>query len=108
MTNTEIIIKEVIENELYTEKQVEEFISKGCCVPVHTYAEWKSIGCQVSKGEKAKIITKLWKFTDKKKKGEKIDDNEEEQKAYNHYYLAKAFLFDASQVEVMKSNQDNL
>ncbi|MDD3205022.1 MAG: ArdC-like ssDNA-binding domain-containing protein [Lachnospiraceae bacterium] len=100
MTNTEIIIREAIKKGLYTEKEVNELIARGYTVPLHTYTEWINMGCQVSKGEKAKIETKLWKFTNKKTKGDKPD----EEKAYNHYYLAKAFLFDASQVEGIKSN----
>src|SRR5574344_642377 len=98
MTNTEIITSEVIANGIYTKEQVEIFAQKGFTVPVHTYAEWKSLGCQVKKGEKAIIQTRLWRFSSKAVTIKDNDGNETEEQD-NHYYLAKAFLFDIKQVE---------
>lgn len=93
MTNTQIIINEAIENGLYTKEEVEAILETGHMIPLHTFQTWKSAGYIVRKGEHAKITTRLWKYTSKKKSAEA--DGE----ALNHYYLAKAFLFTADQVE---------
>lgn len=104
MTNTEIITSEVIAKGIYTKEQVEMFAKKGFAVPVHTYAERKSLGCQVKKGQKAIIETRLWKFSSKVVTLTDNDGNETEGQD-NHYYLAKAFLFDIQQVEKITEQQ---
>jgi hypothetical protein len=98
MTNTEIIASEVIAHGIYTKEQVEIFAKEGVVVPVHTYAEWKAFGFQVKRGEKAIIETRLWRFSSKAVTIKDNDGNETEEQD-NHYYLAKAFLFDIKQVE---------
>ena len=104
MTNTQIIANEVITAGIYTKEQVELFAKKGFTVPVHTYAEWKALGCQVVKGQKAIIETRLWKFSSKVVTLKDTDGNETE--GYdNHYYLAKAFLFDIKQVEKIQEQK---
>ncbi|GFI31624.1 hypothetical protein IMSAGC013_03021 [Lachnospiraceae bacterium] len=96
MTNTQIIISEAIANGIYTKEEVDAILESGRMIPVHTFQTWKSAGYIVRKGEHAKITTRLWKFTNKKA-GEADGDADGE--ANNHYYLAKAFLFTADQVE---------
>lgn len=98
MTNTQIIINEALANGLYTKEQIEEILASGHMIPLHTFQAWKSAGYVVKKGEHARITTRLWKFTNKAKKSadakENTDDTEND-----HYYLSKAFLFTADQVE---------
>ena len=98
MTNTEIIINEALANGLYTEEQIENILASGHMIPLHTFKAWKEAGYIVKKGEHARITTRLWKFTNKAKKSEEADENTEGTE-HNHYYLAKAFLFTADQVE---------
>ena len=98
MTNTEIIINEALANGLYTEEQIENILASGHMIPLHTFKVWKDNGYIVKKGEHARITTRLWKFTSKAKKSEEADENTEGTEN-NHYYLAKAFLFTADQVE---------
>ena len=89
MTNAEIILSE----------QVLHNISED----LHTFAKWKALGYTVKKGEKAAVQTKLWKMTKKKAKADDDkQDGEDVEEQQNHYYLAKAFLFKRSQVEVTK------
>lgn len=102
MTNTEIIISEAVANGLYTMEQVENILSSGHMIPLHTFQTWKNAGYIVKKGEHARITTRLWRFTNKAKKysdeaGENTDGT-----GNNHYYLAKSFLFTADQVERIK------
>ena len=94
MTNFEIIVNEAIQNKLYTKEEVIERIQANGELPLHTFQAWKSKGYAVKKGEKATIITKLWKyktFTVKNEQGEE----EERTKCY----LFNAYLFTEQQVE---------
>lgn len=102
MTNTEIIINEALANGLYTKEQIEIILASGQMIPLHTFKAWKDNGYIVKKGEHARITTRLWKYTNKTKKGTDADENTDGT-AHNHYYLAKAFLFTADQVEKIVS-----
>ena len=104
MTNTQIITSEVIAAGIYTKEQVEAFAKRGFTVPVHTYTEWKQLGCQVIKGQKAIIETRLWKFSSKVVTLKDKNGNETEGQD-NHYFLAKAFLFDIKQVEKIQEQK---
>ena len=97
MTNLEIIASEAILNNLYTKEEVESIMSEGCVLPIHTFAIWKSMGYIVKKGEHAKIVTKLWKMTNKKE----VDEDTYEVKNKQHMYLVKSYLFTKDQVEKM-------
>jgi hypothetical protein len=110
MTNTQLIINEAINTEIYTEESMKEFIEKNSMLPLNTFLGWKSLGYTVKKGEKAMIKTKLWKFTNYKKrklteefndmsKIMEISKDIEVPEKPNHYYLTNATLFDISQVE---------
>ncbi len=92
MTNTDIIISEAVANGLYTMEQIENILASGHMIPLHTFQAWKSYGYSVKKGEHARITTRLWRFTNKAKKNEDVDENTDGTDN-NHYYLAKAFLF---------------
>ncbi len=98
MTNTQIIINEAVANGLYTLEEVEKILASGHMIPLHTFQTWKSEGYIVRKGEHARITTRLWKFTNKAKKNEETGENTDGAEN-DHYYLAKAFLFTADQVE---------
>lgn len=102
MTNSEIIISEIKGHELMTDEQIVEFIKEHAFLPLNTYAEWKRLGYVVKRGEHATITSKLWRFTDKKKKGTwpktELDKSAEKQDN-GRYYLAKAFLFTSEQVQ---------
>lgn len=101
MTNTEIIINEAVENGLYTMEQIENILASGHMIPLHTFQAWKSAGYIVKKGEHARITTRLWRFTNKSKKNNEVDENTDGA-GNDHYYLAKAFLFTSDQVERIK------
>ena len=55
-----------------------------------TYQEWKKLGYQVQRGEKATLQTKLWKVTQKKN-----DKGEKEKRMY----MVNASLFSDKQVK---------
>lgn len=101
MTNTEIIINEAVENGLYTMEQIENILASGHMIPLHTFQAWKSAGYIVKKGEHARITTRLWRFTNKSRKNNEVDENTDGTNN-EHYYLAKAFLFTSDQVERIK------
>lgn len=66
MTNLEIVAHEAIANKIYTKEQIESMATTMQDFGLHTYGEWRKMGYQVRKGEKAKIATHLWKKTSKK------------------------------------------
>ena len=87
MTNMEIIMLEM------TTRNIDE--------ELHTLMKWKSLGFKVKKGEHG-IETRLWKYNPKKKEQNNAPedaDEETKQKYKSGFYLAKAYLFKASQVE---------
>lgn len=65
-----------------------------------TFNEWKRNGFMVKKGEHARLTVSIWK--PRKYKAETKDGEEIEQTDSSSFYLAKAFLFDRSQVEAME------
>lgn len=115
MTNLQIIIDEAITNNLYTQEEIETKIKELGFCPVQTFQGWKALGYFVKKGQKAKINTKLWKFTNYKKRAltetekEKlsmimeVSDDATTTDKKNHYYMTNAALFDLSQVEKTKN-----
>ncbi|ACA63329.1 hypothetical protein [Lactobacillus phage c5] len=60
MTNMEIVAHEAIVNKIYTKEQIESMATTMQDFGLHTYGEWRKMGYQVRKGEKAKIATHLW------------------------------------------------
>jgi hypothetical protein len=68
---------------------------------IHTYAEWKSLGQQVQKGQNAIAKFTIWMFTDKPSKAAlaaAAAAGKEEADADPHYYMKEAAFFSASQV----------
>lgn len=82
MTNQEIIEKEKM------------MLGMSVIEPLHTFAKWKSLGFKVKKGEHAVCQTKLWK-----RKGKKVETDENEEIEINNFYMTKAYLFTLKQVE---------
>ena len=104
MTNEEIIERVAI--ELYGEEKVRKIIQSGYEIPLHTLIGWnqRSGGrLKVRKGEHG-IETKLWKLKKNRKSKQDSKDNieDEEDLEKGNYYLCKAYLFTASQVEPVK------
>ena len=95
MTNEEIIIREAVSNNIFTQEEVEKYVSKGMLIPFHTFTTWREMGYKIKKGEKG-LATHLWKYKSHK---DKDKDQEGEQKEGYCYYLAKAYLFTLDQVE---------
>lgn len=96
MTNMEIVAHEAIMNNIYTKEQIESMALAMQDFGLHTYGEWKKLGYQVRKGEKAKIATHLWK---KSKKPEYEEAENGKVKKNQRFYLCKAYLFTRDQVE---------
>lgn len=67
--------------------------------PIHTFAEWKSRGYFVNKGEKAVARFTIWMFTDRPNKAAQQEAEKEgkEAAADPHYYMKEACFFTMSQ-----------
>lgn len=102
MTNIQIIANDAIANNLYTEEQVEELFSTMGCLPLFTFAEWKKKGYFVKKGQKAKMVSYIWKMKSEKTTAQDKNGNDVEVNETN-FYKVKAFLFDETQVEKAKT-----
>lgn len=89
MNNTQIIAAESIAKGIFSEEQVNAFLAEGA-LPIHTYEAWKKAGFAVCKGQKARLITKLWKPAKVK--------NKETGKLEEGYVKATSFLFTEDQV----------
>ena len=101
MTNEQIIAEIAI--SIYGEDVVMDLIEHGKDIPLHTYQGWnqRSGGkLRVKKGEHG-IECKLWKKKNRKDNKEESSDSEEDSSVPSDrdFYLCKAFLFRADQVE---------
>lgn len=92
MTNLEIVVSEAIANNIFTEDQIQGYLSEGD-LPLKTWKSWRDAGFVVRKGQKARCITKLWQLKPRKKSEAESD---EEQK--DRFILVPAYLFTADQV----------
>ena len=102
MTNQEIIASVAIAEGIFNDEEIMEMIEEGIEIPLHTLQGWSIRGrkmgkeLRIKKGEHG-IETRLWKRRDKNDKLESKNAEGEEKKG--DFYLAKAFLFRADQVE---------
>ena len=98
MTNEQIIAD--IAASIYGEDAVMDMIENGEDIPLHTVKGWAARGpYRIKKGEHG-IETKLWKKRKKKNQEESSDQEESEDDRHNRdFYLAKAYLFTADQIE---------
>lgn len=96
MTNFQIITSAAIEAGIFTVEQVEAICSTGRRLPLHTFSEWKRLGYQVKKGQKARIAIDIWKKSNKKRKNENGEEMEETEDRY-YKKLSHFFTFDQVQ-----------
>ena len=71
----------------------------------HTFAEWKRMGYSVKKGQHAALVCNLWKYTDKPGKAAReaaAAAGQDAPESDPHFYMAKAHLFSALQVQKSK------
>lgn len=71
----------------------------------HTFAEWKRMGYSVKKGQHAALTCNLWKYTDKPGKAAReaaAEAGKDAPETDPHFYMTKAHLFHALQVERSK------
>lgn len=97
MTNEQIIADAAVSAGIYTREEIEEFIGSGREIPLHTFKGWLSRGDYRIKAGERGLETKLWK----KRKGAP-DEETAADDPENGFYLAKAYLFSADQVELRK------
>lgn len=114
MTNNEIIFENVrasftpaqlaeLVQATYTAEDI--FTAMLAADQFHTFAEWKRMGYSVKKGAKSAITCQLWKYTDKPGKAVREAAEAAGKDAPEtdpHFYMAKAHLFHALQVEKSK------
>ena len=98
MTNGQIIAE--IAASIYGKDTVASMLEKGEEVPLHTAKGWAARGSfRIKKGEHG-LECKLWKKR-KAISDDNVDENESEDN--RNFYMAKAFLFRADQVEQMET-----
>lgn len=100
MTNEQIIANSAVAAGIFTQEEAEAYFSHGMRLPIHTFAEWKSCGYMVKKGEHAALTVSIWKPKTRKKKDEKTVDAKEENSGF---FLTTAYLFTKNQVEAIKT-----
>ena len=98
MTNLQIIASAAIESGLYTLEQVEACFASGHALPLHTFSEWKRLGFQVKKGEKARLKVDIWKKSNKTQTAETKDGDEIEIDT-SRFYKKLSHFFTLDQVE---------
>ena len=117
MTNNEIIFETVrntftpaqlaeLVQSTYTAEQIAARRSAMLAADTfHTFAEWKRMGYSVKKGQHAALTCQLWKYTDKPGKAAREAaeaDGKDAPETDPHFYMTKAHLFHALQVEKSK------
>lgn len=95
MTNFNIIYNELINNGVYTQEELDQFINMCMALPVNTYQEWQKLGYKINKGEKAILKTFIWKPKTPKKQNE---DEKQEEINELEYFKKYSYFFDYRQV----------
>lgn len=112
MNNEQLIVNIAMEAGLYTEDEIENFLKTYGEIPLHSLQGWKQRSpagyeYRVKKGEHG-IETRLWKKRKRKLLDENSDENISKSEVTSRdFYLAKTFLFDESQIELVKKGDDN-
>lgn len=72
----------------------------------HTFAEWRNLGYCVRRGQHAPITCSLWRYTDRpgKAAAQAAAEAGEDAQPDPHFYLARAHLFHALQVQPLGAN----
>lgn len=91
MTNLEIVIRDAVASNIFTETQIEGYLSEGD-LPLKTYRSWRNAGFIVKKGEQARLKTRLWQQCKPKKNSKDKDDKNE------NFILVPTYLFTSDQV----------
>lgn len=91
MTNEQIIANSAVAAGIFTQEEAEAYFSHGMRLPIHTFAEWKSCGYMVKKGEHAALPVSIWKPKTSKKKDEKNVEADKEENS--GFFLTTAYLF---------------
>lgn len=101
MTNEQIIYEIAV--QIYGDAAVQRMIEEDGEIPLHTVQGWAQRGpYKIKKGEHG-IETRLWRRKKKAKSAEPEKMNEQDGENANEnreFYLCKAFLFRADQVEL--------
>lgn len=94
MTNEQIIYNASIAAGIFTEAEATAIIQTGRRLPIHTYQEWKRLGYQVKRGEKAALTVGLWRFGKNK-----VENGEEVEEIGEKAFRTAGHLFTFAQVE---------
>ena len=102
MTNNEIINNTA--SVLYAEN-LDDILMNDGTIGLHTYNEWRKLGYQVQKGERAKAKVKLWKKVRRKKA--KLDKDAKSDDEYEtKFIMTNASLFDLTQVKPIEKGDE--
>lgn len=104
MSNEQIIAKTAIAAGLFTEEEILDYMTKEQDVPLHSVMGWKmrspkGYEYRIKKGEHG-LECRLWQKRKHKDKPE--EDYGKDNKKLHDFYLVKTYLFDKSQVEMVK------
>ena len=105
LTNEQIIAETAIAAGLYSEEEVLNFLDTEGELPLHSLLGWKhrspkGYEYRIKKGEHG-VECRLWQ---KRKKTDKSteENTATESEILPNFYLVKTFLFDKSQIEMVK------
>ncbi|SNU06672.1 hypothetical protein SAMN06297422_10721 [Lachnospiraceae bacterium] len=98
MTNEQIIADVAVTSGLFTEAEIVDFIESGREIPLHTFQGWAARGNYRIKAGEHGIETRLWKK--RKPNNPEKNSHDEKQEDDKGFYLTKAYLFSADQVEI--------
>lgn len=99
MTNLQIITSAAIAAGLYSKDEALAMIEQLGSLPLHTFAEWKRMGFQVKKGEKARLKVDIWKKSNKAVAKATMPDGTEETIESGRFYKKLSHFFTFEQVE---------
>ena len=105
MTNTQIIYNAALAHGFTADQLNDLLTAYNGALPFHTFAEWGRMGYQVKAGEHALFVADLWKYTDKPGKAAREAAEaagQDTPETDPHFYMTKAHLFHALQVEKSK------
>ena len=107
MNNQQLIFNIAIQQGIYSKEEANHLITKYGELPLHSLQGWKSrspLGYEyhIKRGEHG-IECRLWK---KREAPRQVDTQAESNPKRSYFYLAKTFLFDQSQVELLKKQKD--
>lgn len=101
MTNSEIIRKAAQLHGFTPDQLAQLETAFGGDLPFHTFAEWKSRGYHVKRGERAIFSVELWKYISKPPKdtAPAQTDDDTPPTECGHYFKKLSHIFTLAQVE---------